>query len=315
VVPYYAETSDLLTCLTPYHIPVLQTGAVESWGTTAEYAAGDLYAPALIANDRVGWDVGLWNQAGYFDPGSKVGIFMVDDGTGTDQKLVSKYWEPALSTLHVPVVSTFTYPQITGFSSIGNEAQEMNNAVLQFRSAGVNHVLFAPQTSQAWYFFSKDADSQGYHPREALDSNDQLSASPSIPAASMVGAVAVSWQLTDVTAQANPPTTPSNPPRDQCNQLYQGPATSLGVPVGEFYSWCDVLNLLSDGLAGANGKPTSGLLQSGVVALGTRYQTASGFTQTRFGSGDFDGGAAIRLMGWDKKSGGWTYTSGVQSVP
>src|SRR5205085_1342091 len=101
---------------------------------------------------------------GYFDQNAKVGILLADIGGGVNQHLAD-LWKSRLTALGIPVASTFTYTFPTGYSQFGDLASQMNSAALQFKTAGVDHVLTTPDNGLGGTFFTKAADPQGYHPR------------------------------------------------------------------------------------------------------------------------------------------------------
>jgi ABC-type branched-subunit amino acid transport system substrate-binding protein len=256
---------------------------------------------------RFGPFIDAWANAGYFDPGSKVGILLGDDGTGSRIHLANDIWVPELKARGLdPVV--FEYRDINGYNDVSRVTSLFSQAVLKFNAAGVNHVIFPPDQSNGVIFFTQVADSQGYHPRYGITSESGAQSWFSVSASQRSNAVAVSYKITDVALdQSLVDQNPSVPSRTHCEQLYE-PQNIIPD-----YRWCDFLQFLQEALANTDFTPQA--LQAGIEALGTSHQSALGYSSTRFGPDPHDGLAQIRTMVWDDNANQWSYSSPPSDVP
>jgi hypothetical protein len=277
--------------------------------TKKDFSSGWLFSPGQIAYDRLGGEMDVLHGAGYFDAGSRVGILITDDGRGVAKHVVNDLWEPRLAALHIPVVATYTAPRINGFGSLGKAAQQMGNAVLQFRRARVDHILLAPGAGEDMFFFASAAQSQGYYPRVGMDTTSRPEIAASQYARSLKDAIAVSWQLSDISEQAQRPPNPPTPARTRCLALYAKPAAAANVPVETLFGWCDVLAMLHGALRDAAGRPTTAGFQRGVAGLGGSLSLASGYGDALLGPSVGDGGRLVRVMKFDQGGGAWAYVS------
>jgi ABC-type branched-subunit amino acid transport system substrate-binding protein len=260
--------------------------------------------------------ISILNQAGYFDKGSKVGVIVADNGTGANQRLFNDLWKPELVALHIPV-SSFTYTQINSFEQAGGTVSQFSSAVLQFKGAGVNHVVFTPDGGDGLIFFTAAAESQGYRPRYALTTGSTPAGMSDAAGGQGTGALAVSWQVSDLLNLNAPPSSfpavPPNAARTACIQTYGRYADAHGAPVASFYAWCDALSVLRTALA--HTAPSVDGLLSGIQALATSFDPANGWAPAHFGPGHYDGGSAVRVLRWDAKASQWALGPAPAPVP
>jgi hypothetical protein len=312
------ENKVLISCLAQHHVPVLWNG-INYTPSATDYSAhrGYLYQVAGLTVERLRPAIPALAQAGYFDKGSKVGIIVADNGTGNNQRLVTNLWKPELAAMHIPV-SQFTYTQIDSFQQAGGTSSQFASAVLQFKGAGVNHVIFTPDGGDGLIFFTAAAESQSYRPRYALTTGSTPAGMSDAAPAQGQGAMAVSWQLTDLLNLNAPPSAfpavPSNAGRLQCNQLYGSYAKAKNAPVASFYPWCDALGLLQRTLGKAPSASVATML-AGVESLGTSLDPANGWAPSRFGVAHYDGATAIRVLQWNTKTTQWGLATPPQHVP
>jgi hypothetical protein len=310
------QNKVLITCLAQAHIPVFWNGIAYS-PSEADFSAyrGYLYEIG-IAYERFGPFLPALAQAGYFGTGAKVGILLADDGSGDNQHLVNDIWLPQLKAMNIPT-SVFTYSEVESFSDAGDASSQFQSAVLQFKTAGVNHVLITPDGGDADIFFTAAAEGQNFHPRYGMTTDSTPPGMADAPSDQAAGAMAVSWSVGDFinTAGGNslPPGISSNSMRTLCAQLYSGYAAAQGEPVSNFYGWCDTLVLLQLALGHAP-SPTPAALLSGIESLGTTFVPAETYGTSRFGPGRYDGATSVRVLLWSNQSGGWVFASGPESV-
>ena len=311
VIPTTLENKTLITCLAQNHVVDLYGGNVYD-PTPADFAQyrGYLYQPDLMTPYRFGSFVAQLGSAGYFGTKAKVGILLADDGSGTNEYLVDKLWKPALAAMGItPVV--FTYSAIESYHDVASVSQAFGSAVLQFKSAGVDHVMMTPDGGNATVFFTQVAESQNFHPRYALNSYDAAVAWNTEPSGQLSGAMDVSFNVVDLAN--NPPTDrqiDTNPPsatRTVCKSLTKAnPA---------LYSMCDNFLFLQQALAGASDVTPASLL-AGADRLGASFPLAAGYGTARLGGPDhYDGGPATRVLAWSDSSQEWQYATPPEPVP
>jgi len=311
------ENNVLIECLAQHHVPVLWNG-INYTPSAADYSKhrGYLYQAAGLTIDRLRPAIPALARADYFGAGAKVGILVADNGTGNNERLVRDLWKPELAAMHIPV-SQFSYKQIDGFQQAGGTSSQFASAVLQFKNAGVNHVLFTPDGGDGLTFFTAAAESQGYRPRYALTTGSTPAGMSDATSDHAKGAMAVSWQVDDLLNLNAPPSSfpavPANSGRTQCNQTYGSFAAAHGSPVASFYPWCDALALLQT--VGRAKVVSVAALLSGVESLSTTFEPANAWAPARFGPGHYDGAAAVRVLLWDSKIGQWGLTGPPQPVP
>jgi hypothetical protein len=124
---------------------------------------------------------GVLQSQGYFDPmptrdetETKVGVVIWD--TPYTKRLFQRDLEPALAAAGQQVASLRT---VDG-STIGTMQKGLTDAIVAFRNAGVNRVLFIGNAPLA-PFFMNQAENEGYRPRYGMTSADQprFAANPS----------------------------------------------------------------------------------------------------------------------------------------
>jgi len=314
------ENKTLISCLAENHVVSLfNTASYQP--TPKDFATyrGYLYQPDMTTPYRFGPYIELLAKYGYFGTGAKVGILLADDGSGNNQHLVNKLWKPALAKLGItPVVFTYNTVQDVG-SGIAQSAGQLQAAVLKFKAAGVNRVLFTPDGGDGVYLFSAVANSQKYTPRYALTSSSGPGFVPTIPAAQRTGAMAVSDSLLDLGVVSTPQLVGQvaknemNANRKVCNAIFSG---HIGTaPVSEYYGFCDNFLFLNAALKGTSAV-TARTLLAGANRLGASFPLASGYANASFASPDhYDGATAVRVMKWDAAADGWVFVSPPVKIP
>jgi len=309
------ENRVLIECLAQHHVPVFWNG-INYTPAAADYTShrGYLYQIAGLALERLQPAIPILAQAGYFGRGSKVGIIVADNGTGNNQRLVKDLWKPELAAMHIPV-SEFTYTQIDSFQQAGGTSSQFASAVLQFKGAGVNHVIFTPDGGDGLIFFTAAAESQGYRPRYAITTGSVPAGMSDAAPAQGEGALAVSWQVSDLLNLNAPPSSfpavPSSAGRAKCDQVYGKYAAAHNAPVASFYAWCDALAVMQTALAG---RPAAvAMLLAGIESLAS-FDAANTWAPARFARSHYDGGTAVRVLRWDTKTSQWGLGSQPQQV-
>lgn len=309
---YGLENRTLIDCMASHKIPVFYHGGEYTVPNDADYRKyrGYLYQETGFSTDRWGPFINFLANAGYFDQGSKIGILLADDGNGNNQHLVNDIWIPALAKLGYANPTVFTYTALQGYSSVGDTQAQLSSAVLQFKLAGVNHVIATPDSGATTLFFVQHAHSQGYHPRYAFTSVNYPELMKNAPADEAVGALNVSFLTTDA---ENPGAAASNYPnaaRTQCDRLFAGKTGGGPAP----YLYCDFMNVITAATRAKQSVDPATLL-AGIEGLGTSIEGTGDYGATYLGPGRDDGGAAVRVMAWDPSISDFRYVTGPIRVP
>jgi hypothetical protein len=284
----------------------MAAGAFSADQSDLEAYRGTLFEPDSLTVSRYGPFIDQFAAAGYFDPGSKVGILVGDDGSGSRTRMAEELWKPQLAARGLdPVI--FNYRTANGINDASRVATAMGQAVLQFKAAQVNHVLMPPDEAEGLVFFTQAAESQSYRPRYGITSESGAGLWSTAPAAQRPRAVAISYRLSDVATQSVRDQNPAPPARARCEALYV--AQNLAVD----YPWCEFLSFLQDVFA--NEDPSHDALLRGADALGSSHQSVSGYGATFFGPNRYDGLAQIRTLAWDDAASEWAYVSPPVDVP
>jgi ABC-type branched-subunit amino acid transport system substrate-binding protein len=317
-IPTVLENKTIITCLAQAHV----VDFYDSTGGTYQPNPQDftnyrgyLYQPGSMSSYRFGSFIHDLANVGYFGSGVKVGILLADDGSGNNQYLVNNLWSPQLSAMGL-TPTVFTYRAIEGYSDVADTASAFQSAVLQFRGAGVNRVIFTPDGGDGAIFFTQTASSESYSPLYGLNSDSGPEAWSTVPASERPNAVDMSWQISDLGLNATSQQVAAagaSAARDRCGSILNGHTGSTS-PIA-FYNVCDALLLMQAALRGVSAVTPSALL-AGVDGLGSSFSVAGGYGNASFGPPDrYDGASAIRAMKWNESAQQWQFVTGPLSVP
>jgi hypothetical protein len=296
------ETKVAVDCFVKAKLPVFFTPAAALYEPScADSNKNNLYAVASILTCRFGSFIKLWNDAGLFPKGAKVGILQFDsiDGEHQNQALVKSQYEPKLKKLGY-TVETFTTTRSVGAgaSGFGDQSAQVAQAVLRFKTDGVNVVLFTPPGAQMLASFMPQALSQQYFPNYGFTSSDAISAARLIGQNAMKKAIAVSWGIIDQSMPAQR-ALPANPAVKACAP-WSVPSESGPVPtLTGANDYCDFFHAIQTGWRGAT-KLNAATLRKGITALGKSFDSAQTYDgATRFAAKKLDGGSKAMVLTWD----------------
>lgn len=240
---------------------------------------------------------------GFFGRDAKVGI-MVQDKPAY-RRGVERALKPALAEAGVAVVAEATFPDFL--------TSPWETYVLQFRQAGVTHVLWAHCgcSSSAPGLFMRAAEDQQWRPLYGLASEYQLGPLVDLwaPANQLEGARGIGWfPLADRWTQykTDGPITGADA---QCRMIM----SDADFPEESGGTYCEGLFFLKAGVDRASALTSAGLA-SAVEQLGGAYippTTPAAF----FGAGRHDGAAAVWDVAFDSRCPCFVYTAGPHSVP
>jgi hypothetical protein len=313
------ENETLISCLAQKHTVILYQGGLQYRPTPTDFSkyAPYLYSLNYINSLRLGPAIGMLKNAGFFgaNPASaKVGILLADDGSGTNQQLVNNIWKPALAQLGIKNPTVFTYFQCHSVSDCATTTSDFSSAVLKFRQAGVDHVLFTPDGGDAVFFFFQVAHSQKYYPRYGMTTASGPSLFNTEPKDEQGDAMAVSWYAADVYPNLPAVLTaaPDNPTKDECKAML---AQYYPSYYQLYYALCDEVFFLTTALKGS---PTisATALQAGANRLGDTFPMASGYGNAFFGPPNhYDAATTARVIEWNPAKQSWSYVSGIMPIP
>lgn len=232
-------------------------------------------------------------DAGVLTPEHKVGLLR--DDCPYSLRAHERSTLPYIERAGIDVVAEATIGCAQGAGDAGAIAGQIQNAVLQFRSRGVDTVVIE---GVPIVIFAQNAESQSWHPRYLLTSGG-AAIEPNVPrgqAENMYGFGV--FAPIDVNPSQQPPLTPG---AERCLGLL---ARKNIVPkqYNDFvnaYTACDALFLYETALDATGGSSDSAGVLGAITALGERYVGVSGLEgRTSFSAERRDGPSRYRQWGW-----------------
>jgi hypothetical protein len=237
---------------------------------------------------------------GFLTGKSRIGLLYVD--RPDVQRAIRDALEARLAANGLRLASRFGFRQHQSDGEAGGTVSDLSSAVLQFREAGVDRVLFLESTGGAGpLLFMEQAESQKYYPRYGFTSNQSAQGLQSTyPEEQQRGAAGVGWvPMLDVAPAGR---TPHSSAANECNAIIK--AAGIGPPQNEVeevqrLGLCEPFFFLAAALRQltADGSPlsTSGLLRA-IDRLGSNYTSTLGWYGNRFTPQQHDGAAGARYF-------------------
>jgi hypothetical protein len=291
-------------CLAKHDTPLVSAGFVP-----VDDVLSSTYAPYLYKTTAASFTalVPMWvdrlRALGYFtgwnaargsgaSTAAEVGLLYPDR---QPQTRIFAALKSQLEAKGIDVAADFRYDA----SSLDSESADMSNAVLQFRNAGVTHVL---SSESDVLLFMEAADGQHYRPRYGLNSYHApaVQLQGTVPNSQLVGSMGVGWlPVSDVDRAHNPG--PVGPAEKGCRQIMEdaGQDISGAAPAIVAFALCDGVHMVIDGMTTA-GSPASQALRDGLTRLGPRF--ASALTWSSALSRGYDLPGAVRDFRFDNGS-------------
>jgi hypothetical protein len=197
-------------------------------------------------------------------------------------------------------------------AGLSGAAGGASNAVLRFRSAGIDRVIFAEGGGVIPYLFMPLAESQGYRPRYGLSSLQYPAfLELNVPIAQVRGALGVGWSPTDDSSVKTDYT--GVPLASTCLAILK----KMGYPAdGDPTSpmgYCDGLFFVKSVMERAPELTTKGF-RLAVDALGAVNRPAL-TNSTTFGPAKRFGTNAVRFLAFNDGCGCFRYTTGWRGLP
>jgi hypothetical protein len=293
---------DLPHCMAASKMPYVQDGVLPYYDDDFMSATyGYLFTPAEPNASRMTrfWIGGLVGQ-GYFAPGSKVGLVRLS-GVTLD-RVANQDIKPELARIGHPVQA----------EAVLTQPEHISAGVLQFRAAGISHVVILDDNSLVGQVWMHQAESQGYRPRYGLSSlSVPALLARNMPPNQLKGAVGVGWYHPFDAASV--PASEIGPAERRCVDLMRrrGVTTNDPVSYGLMIYTCDVFWFLEAAFAKAPRFTEAGFL-GGAEALGD--WASPGTFAARFGSRRLDGTAAVRNFAYQSSCNCFGYAGTVYAV-
>lgn len=296
VVAPSAVTDTFLACMTKRDTPVLYTSGLEV-GRSYQYRYerfpmyynvggmlgerfDELSVERLVARKFFSpWDT----VAG--KPGSapvKIGIFTTDNEAG---KAMASSLTRQLARFGLKPATVWW-----GSESLAERSSETQNAVLQFRSDGITHVMWSG------YAFMTAAEGQNYRPRYFVGSHAATIAA-NAPPEQMNGAMAEGFIPSQDVSASDYPGHPS-PASERCIKVMKdaGQQPTDQTTLWVMQSRCDAFFPLKDALDASGVLSTAGLT-GGLAALGHKAQSSITW-KSFFGPGENASARAVRDLSY-----------------
>lgn len=268
----YIESFE--ACLAARDVPHLSTSFnIPNASTLAQFPLWLAISTPLIENrSRAKVDGGL--ATGVLDADSRIGI-LIDPCPGTKEA-----WEqdtrPHMESKGLNIVSTFEVGCAYGSGDAGAEAGRAGNLVLQFRSAGVDTVLFmSVSEGPPLFVFANAAESQGYRPTYVVSSlagtailGDQ------IPVEQAKNVHGFGWlPSNDVKPTHYPPLTAN---AQRCISLLESKNIELAAPADYLYAFntCEALFVYEEALRATGGVSDGRSVVAAIEGLGSSFNSA-----------------------------------------
>ncbi len=255
------------------------------------------------------------HEQGFFDPGAKVGLLSGSDDAF--KRAVDNAMIPTLEGYGVELAAHEVIPTPHSAAQVAAQTAAIQNAVLRFKTEGVDHVLFVETTGDLAYFFMQGAQSQEYWPRYGLGSQDPAQPlADNIDHEQFADAVGLGWApLQDMGADQDPDET-SFAPRQACLRLMEAEGEKFADRNAEqvAMTFCDEVAFMKSAVLGVDGAINQSSLIAAAEALGTSFDSALTF-QSEYGPDKHYGVAAFRTLGWDEGCDCFVYTGPVTPLP
>jgi hypothetical protein len=253
-------------------------------------------------------------RQGYFPSGAKVGIVTWD---GSDFRYGAGLAQSQLARMGFPNVPVeyISEPQTEG--DIGTSSSDVSNAILKFRSEGIDHVLLFDGTAGVFsgagltLLFMNAANSQQYFPEYGLNSTSGLSTTaPDVPSAEIKNSMAIGWIPSIDLSSADYAAYPVSSAAKTCLQIMAaaGQTASGANAEANQFELCDHYFFLQQVLDRISGPIDQASAVAAIQSLGTSFPVISTF-QADFTATQHDGVAVVRNAGWVGSCSCFRYSS------
>ncbi len=274
-------------CLWQAHIPMLTSVPSDNTALAKAPQVFNAFAPTF--DSGYGSVVDRLVASGYLTTKNKLGVIRI-----TCAAITAAYQNtvlPRMRAAHLATPNEYTVPCASGFQDAGAYSAAMQNAVLKFRSVGVDRVfVLGAQENLLLQYFAEQAQNQDYHPGYALSSGSvpvTLIGASTFPQQQLPQVHGAGWHpLSDTGVD------PKIPSERRC--VAQG--TKGGFKPANItetfamYTACASVFLLDTVVAKGNGSAGFAALRATIPALGTSFSSTGIINGTTlFGPGRQNG--------------------------
>jgi hypothetical protein len=249
-------------------------------------------------------------RAGLLTKANKLGLILSD--CPYNARAFSRSAEPYIKSQGLTVAATATLSCESGSSDVGRVLPQIQNAVLQFRTRGVDTVW---AEGIPVVIFAHEAESQGWRPKYLLTTGG-AGIGPNVPAGQAQNMHGFGWlPAADVTVGKAPEPTP---PQRRCLDMLkaEGIVPSQYNDFINVYTTCDALFLYEAALRSTAGSTDSSSVVQAITSLGTSYQSATTLqAATQFTSRRRDAPSQYRRWGWDAGCSCFVYSGQTAAMP
>jgi hypothetical protein len=245
---------------------------------------------------------------GVLTKASKLGV-VLDSCPGTGRAWTNTA-KPYLLSKGITIASEYEFGCPRGQGEAAAVAGQAGNLVLQFRTAGVDTVMFnAVSEGPALLVLGSAAEAQGWHPKYVVSSLANAAVlGGQIPASQAENVHGYGWlPVQDV----NPAQWPARTaPQDRCIALLKSKGVTLVSATDYFYAFnlCDALFVYEKALKATGGRTDGSLIAPAIEALGTSHiSTLNLEGRAAFTHSKHDGPSLARYFAWDRGCSCFTY--------
>ena len=192
---------------------------------------GFLYSPSMVRAERMTFWIDDLADAKFLTKASKIALLRFD--TPEHDRTADAVLKPRLASRGLKLTDEVRISNFEATGELADVGAQAQNAVLRFRSKGVDKVMILDTGPSISMFFMIAAEAQGYRPQYGLTSLNYVSyLIENVPAAQLVGSMGVGW----LPASDVYPGTASNAASERCLKTLKAagipPATSADGLVG-----------------------------------------------------------------------------------
>ena len=252
-------------------------------------------------------------RSGFLKKTHRLGLVL--DDCPPDWRAYNRTVVPYVKRTGLNVVAKTVVSCPDGASDVAPVVQQLNNAVLQFRSANVDRVFVE---GIPFVFFANTAEGQGWHPGYLLTSTTAGAAleANNIPERQLENIFASGWlPYLDVSVSKQPAKTA---PQQRCLALLKEKGV-IPEQYNDFhsaYTTCDAMFLYERALKATRGVSAAGAVATAIEALGTAYAGPTAHNgKTGYGPDDHDAVSTYRPWTWKRDCDCFLYIGGPRPMP
>lgn len=268
-------------CMHAAGTPILAAGAQsdqndDSFARWPEFVQGPTLSLDAVA--RL-WPTAL-DENGYFEPRGALGetlVGVVTYDTAVMRTTYERSLEPALAALGHQVEDVAYVRQPDSFTDVSDMSAEIQSAVLQFNSQGIQHVLIQDAgNALLTLLFMTSAENQSYRPRYGLTTNNggQLIVGTA-PEAQFAEARLLGW-LPSVDVPASSFDESMGGGRELCDAIYADAGITHADSNAALVAWgqCDQIRSLVAAVDAGSGQLSQPTFIEDWVSIGTGFESS-----------------------------------------